>query len=148
MSGNAYDVANAQEMQIAISGNLGDAETGGPILNIVPMTGGNQFKGTFFVTGAGSWAQGNNVDDALRAQGVTEAAGLIKLWDVSGAVGGPIKRDKLWFFAERPRLRQPHADPRPLREQVSRAMRRTGTTRPIRPFSAARRRRRRSPPCA
>ena len=98
VSGNAYDVANAQEMQIAISGNLGDAETGGPILNIVPMTGGNQFKGTFFVTGAGSWAQGNNVDDALRAQGVTEAAGLIKLWDVSGAVGGPIKRDKLWFF--------------------------------------------------
>jgi len=98
VSGNAYDVANAQEMQIAISGNLGDAETGGPILNIVPMTGGNQFKGTFFVTSAGSWAQGNNVDDALRAQGVTEAAGLIKLWDVSGAVGGPIKRDKLWFF--------------------------------------------------
>ena len=98
VSGNAYDVANAQEMQIAISGNLGDAETGGPILNIVPMTGGNKFKGTFFVTSAGSWAQGNNVDDALRAQGVTEAAGLIKLWDVSGAVGGPIKRDKLWFF--------------------------------------------------
>jgi Carboxypeptidase regulatory-like domain len=99
VSGNAYDVANAQEMQISISGNLGDAETGGPILNIVPQTGGNQFKGTIFGTGAGRWAQGHNVDDALRAQGVTEAAGLIKLWDVSGAMGGPIKRDKLWFFA-------------------------------------------------
>src|SRR5262245_32717845 len=98
VSGNAYDVANAQEMQVSISGNLGDAETGGPILNIVPMTGGNQFKGTFFGTGAGSWAQGNNVDDALKAQGVTEAAGLIKLWDISGSIGGPIKRDKLWFF--------------------------------------------------
>ncbi len=98
VSGNAYDVANAQEMQISISGNLGDAETGGPILNIVPQTGGNQFKGTIFGTGAGSWAQGNNVDAALKAQGVTEAAGLIKLWDISGAGGGPIKRDKLWFF--------------------------------------------------
>jgi len=99
VSGNAYDVANAQEMQISISGNLGDAETGGPILNIVPQTGGNQFKGTVFTTGAGSWAQGNNVDANLKAQGVTEAAGLIKLWDISGAGGGPIKRDKLWFFA-------------------------------------------------
>ena len=99
VSGNAYDVANAREMQISISGNLGEAETGGPILNIVPETGGNLFKGSFFVTGAGKWAQGNNVDAALKAQGVAEAAGLIKLWDVSGAVGGPIKRDKLWFFA-------------------------------------------------
>jgi hypothetical protein len=99
VSGNAYDVANAQEMQVAISGNLGDAETGGPILNIVPQTGGNRFKGTVFGTGAGSWAQGNNVDANLKTQGVTEAAGLIKLWDISGAGGGPIKRDKLWFFA-------------------------------------------------
>ena len=98
VSGNAYDVANSQEMQISISGNLGDAETGGPILNIVPQSGGNQFKGTFFGTGAGSWAQGNNVDAELKAQGVQEAAGLIKLWDISGALGGPIKRDKLWFF--------------------------------------------------
>src|SRR5499427_4219130 len=99
VSGNAYDVANAQEMQISISGNLGDAETGGPIMNLVPKTGGNRYTGTAFGSGAGSWAQGQNVDAALRAQGITEAAGLIKLWDVSGAVGGPIKRDKLWFFA-------------------------------------------------
>jgi hypothetical protein len=99
VSGNAYDVANAQEMQITISGNLGDAETGGPIMNLVPKTGGNRYAGSGFGSGAGSWAQGNNVDAALKAQGVTEAAGLIKLWDVSGALGGPIKRDKLWFFA-------------------------------------------------
>ena len=89
VSGNAYDVANAQEMQVSISGNLGDAETGGPILNLVPQTGGNQFKGSAFGTGAGRWAQGHNVDDALRAQGVAEAAGLIKLWDISGSMGGP-----------------------------------------------------------
>src|SRR3954466_3000929 len=99
VSGNAYDVANAQEMQISISGNLGDAETGGPIMNLVPKTGGNRYSGSLFGSGAGRWAQGHNVDDALRAQGVTEAAGLIKLWDISGSMGGPIKRDKLWLFA-------------------------------------------------
>ena len=39
------------------------------------------------------------MDAELLAQGIAEAAGLIKLWDVSFAMGGPIKRDKLWFFA-------------------------------------------------
>jgi hypothetical protein len=99
VSGNAYDVANAVEMQITLSGSLGEAEVGGPVLNIVPKTGGNTFKGAIFVTGAGSWAQGTNLDAALKTQGVTAAAGLIKLWDASFALGGPIKRDKLWFFA-------------------------------------------------
>lgn len=98
VAGNAYDVANAQEMQITLSGGLGDAEVGGPILNIVPKTGGNSFQGTIFVNGAGSWAQGDNVDATLEKQGIT-TAGLIKLWDVSFALGGPIKRDRLWFFA-------------------------------------------------
>ena len=71
VSGNAYDVANAQEMQISISGNLGDAETGGPILNIVPKTGGNQFKGSFFGTGAGQLGAGQQ--RGRRAQGAGRA---------------------------------------------------------------------------
>src|SRR5688572_15653941 len=99
VSGNAYDTANAAEMQVSISGSLGEAEVGGPMLNIVPKTGGNLFSGTVFGSGAGEWAQGSNIDDELRAFGITEAAALIKLWDVSFALGGPIKRDKLWFFA-------------------------------------------------
>ena len=97
VSGNAYDVANAQEMQVSISGNLGEAETGGPILNIVPKTGGNIFKGTIFGSGAGSGLQSNNIDSTLQAQGIT-AASLIKVWDISGAAGGPIVKDKLWFY--------------------------------------------------
>ena len=99
VSGNAYDTANAQEMTISISGALGEAEIGGPMLNIVPKTGGNNFSGTIFGSGAGEWAQGSNIDSELEAFGITEAAALIKLWDVSFAIGGPIKRDKLWFFA-------------------------------------------------
>ena len=99
VSGNAYDTANAQEMQISLSGSLGEAEVGGPLLNIVPKTGGNAFHGSAFGTTAGEWAQGNNLDSNLKALGIAEQAALIKLWDLSFALGGPIKRDKLWFFA-------------------------------------------------
>jgi len=40
-SGNAYDTFNAQELQVTVSGSLGEQETGGPVLNILPKTGGN-----------------------------------------------------------------------------------------------------------
>ncbi len=83
---------------MSISGALGEAEVGGPIINVVPATGGNAFHGSAFGSGAGTWAQGNNVDDSLRAFGISEPAALFKLWDVNFAMGGPIRPDKLWFF--------------------------------------------------
>jgi len=36
---NAIDTANAREIQVSISGALGEAEVGGPFLNVVPATG-------------------------------------------------------------------------------------------------------------
>ena len=58
-----YDTANAEEMQVLISGGLGEAETGGPSINIVPKSGGNEFRGSAFYSTSGDWATSNNVDD-------------------------------------------------------------------------------------
>ena len=62
-----YDIANADEMQVLISGGLGEAETGGPSINIVPKSGGNLFRGSAFYSTSGDWATSDNVDDELRA---------------------------------------------------------------------------------
>ena len=43
--------------------------------------------------------QSNNIDDALRAQGITRGDELDSRTDVSGDVGGRIVRNKLWFYA-------------------------------------------------
>jgi hypothetical protein len=94
-----YDTANADEMQVLVSGGLGEAEQGGPSINLVPRSGGNSFNGSAFYSTAGSWSSSNNIDDYLRSIGITRPPELINLWDVSGSVGGPIKRDRLWFFA-------------------------------------------------
>ena len=93
-----YDIANAEEMQVLVSGGLGEQENGGPRMNLVPRSGGNSFRGSGFYSGAGSWSTGNNIDDRLRAANITAPPEVIKLYDVSGSLGGPIVRDRLWFF--------------------------------------------------
>jgi hypothetical protein len=93
-----YDTANAEEMQVLISGGLGESETGGPTVNIIPKSGGNEFRGSGFFSTSGDWAISNNVDDELRGFGITQPPTLRSNWDVSGSLGGPIARDRVWFF--------------------------------------------------
>jgi hypothetical protein len=99
VAGFGYDTANAAEIQVTITGGLGETDRGGPAFNMIPRTGGNTFSGTYFGSYAGKWAQSSNLDDELRSFGINEVPGLIKNWDTSFAFGGPILRDRLWFFA-------------------------------------------------
>src|SRR5262245_5457304 len=98
VAGFGYDTANAQEIQVTIAGGLGETDRGGPAFNMIPRTGGNNFSGTYFLSYAGEWAQSSNLDDELRSYGINEVPGLIKNYDTNFALGGPIVRDKLWFF--------------------------------------------------
>src|SRR5712691_5100082 len=98
VSSFAYDFVNAQEVQVTVAGGGADLDRGGPAFNIIPKTGGNTFSGTAFASAAGKWSQGSNLDDRLRSVGITEPPGLIKNFDTNLALGGPINRDRLWFF--------------------------------------------------
>ena len=98
MSSLTYDTNNVEEISVLVSGGLGESEIGGPSMNIVPRSGGNTFGGQAFYNTAGKWSTGDNVDDALRAVGIEKSQGLINAYDASGAFGGPIARDRLWFY--------------------------------------------------
>jgi hypothetical protein len=97
VSGYSIDTANVQEVTFRTSGGLGEAETGGPLMNVVPKTGGNTFKGSSSFQFTNSSLQGNNYD-ATQASLLSKPSQIIRLWDVDAAIGGPIKKDKLWFF--------------------------------------------------
>jgi hypothetical protein len=99
VSGYLYDMSNSSEVQVAISGGLGEADRGGPAFNIIPKTGGNTFSGTGFTSYAGEWGQSSNIDDHLRSLGFGEQPALVKSYDANLAVGGPILRDRVWFYA-------------------------------------------------
>lgn len=98
VSGYVMDTPNAQELSLTLSGGLGEAEVGGTLLNVIPKTGGNTFAGSFFLSTAGKWSQGSNIDDELRSFGITNPNALISNWDTSASVGGPVVRNRMWFY--------------------------------------------------
>jgi hypothetical protein len=98
------DSVNVDEVSVSVAGGLGESDIGGPVMNLVPRSGGNTFQGQAFINNAGDWSRGNNLTDELRASGLTEAPGIISSYDWSASYGGPIKRDRLWFFGSYRRL--------------------------------------------
>ncbi len=96
----SYPVAESQEIQVTVSGGLGEADTGGPSMNIIPREGGNRYAGTVFISQAGKWSQGDNLTDELRNPpiNITQPAGLVNNWDRSFSMGGPVLRDRVWFY--------------------------------------------------
>src|SRR4029079_2527315 len=43
VSSYVYDTSNAQEVAITVGGGLGESDIGGPVMNMVPKSGGNSF---------------------------------------------------------------------------------------------------------
>ena len=99
VSGYVPEVGAAQEVSFQVTGGLGEAGTGGPQMNLIPREGGNTARGTFYANWAGEGWQGSNLSAERVAQGLRQSDALVKLWEVNGQFGGPIKRDRLWFFA-------------------------------------------------
>ncbi len=87
-----------EETAIQTSGGSAEYQTGGVYMNIVPKSGGNAFATTVAVNGTGSDLQSSNLNDELRARGVSTPPNVKKIYDVGGALGGPIRRDRLWFY--------------------------------------------------
>lgn len=98
VSNYAYDMNNSQEVQVSISGGLGESDRGAPSFNIIPRTGGNTFSGNVFGSWAGRWGQASNIDEELRALGFVDAPAILKNWDANFSLGGPVVKDRLWFF--------------------------------------------------
>ena len=96
------DSVNVDEISVAVAGGLGETDIGGPVMNLVPRSGGNQFRGSAFINNAGDWSKGNNLTPELTAPppgpNLAEPPGILNSYDANISYGGPIKRDRLWFF--------------------------------------------------
>src|SRR5437588_2189636 len=89
-----------QEVQLETGGYTAEDWNNGGHVNIIPKNGGNNFHGSFQGDFGNKALQSGNVTPALQALGVNGSSSIRSLYEVAGGVGGPIKKDKLWFFAD------------------------------------------------
>jgi hypothetical protein len=97
-TGLSTNDASTQELSYEFGAISAETGSGGVRVNIIPKEGGNRYSGSVFGNFANDNLQGNNIDQELRDQGVQTADSIKKIYDTNVAFGGPLKKDKLWFW--------------------------------------------------
>jgi hypothetical protein len=92
------DALNA-EVSYQTAGIGADTSAGGVRLNMIPREGGNRFSGDLKYTyKPGSW-QASNITERHKAANLSTGNAIERIVDATFSQGGPIKKDRLWFFA-------------------------------------------------
>ena len=93
-----FSDAAMAESSYQTSGITADVSAGGVRVNLIPKDGGNIFSGQAFLGGTdGAW-QADNVTDELRARNLRTGSRVAHISDFNLGLGGPVLKDKLWFF--------------------------------------------------
>ena len=89
------------ETSYTTTGATAETQSGGMKMNMIPQEGGNQFSGAFFAGGTPSNFQSRNWNQRLGDLGIKEDTMpmIDKIYDLNASVGGPLARDRLWFFS-------------------------------------------------
>lgn len=94
-----YDFDSFAEIQIQTGGADASIQGGGVSVNMITRSGSNQFRGSARVHDANERFESDNVSSDLRAQGATSGNPITNILEYGAEVGGPISRDKAWFWA-------------------------------------------------
>lgn len=93
-----FNDAMSAEVSYQTSGIGAETSAGGVRLNMIPREGGNRFSGDFKAAyRPGNW-QANNLTARHRDAGLRTGNSLDRIVDFTFAQGGPILKEKLWFF--------------------------------------------------
>jgi hypothetical protein len=100
-SGNQGYNANAetvQELVLSTTGITADSNADGAIVNMIPREGGNRFSGSSNGLYSNKSLMSDNLSDDLVARGLKSVNRLNYIYDSGVTLGGPIKKDLLWFY--------------------------------------------------
>src|SRR5262245_62129905 len=94
----AFNPAEGQEYVYETAALSAESQSGGVRANVIPKEGGNRFTSFFLGSYAGRDFQSGNLDDDLRSRRLNSVNELRYVYDANVAFGGPLKKDRLWFY--------------------------------------------------
>jgi hypothetical protein len=93
------DYGSYEEVQLSAAAKGAEAMSPGILANYVVKSGGNDLHGFALASWEDGSFQSNNVDQALLNKGFSPSPNNFTRYnDFDFGVGGPIKRNKLWFY--------------------------------------------------
>jgi len=96
-----FNFDSFDQIQVTTGGGDVSVQSGGLAINLVTKSGSNVFKGTYNGTFENDATQGNNVTKDLfdaGANGFLSGNPLKKIFNNSVEAGGPIVKDRLWYW--------------------------------------------------
>ena len=93
-----FDFDSFEEIQITTAGGDASQEASGVAINFVTKSGGNRLKGSGRIYDANKTFQSSNTPQEVADQGGGAGNPLKDVMEYGVEVGGPIKRDKAWYW--------------------------------------------------
>ena len=104
-SGVYWNDGSFQELSYVTGADSAEMAQGGVRINMVPRDGGNSFRGSVFGNYTGDGWQANNLRSNLQGSltfnptnRISNVSMIQRIWDFNPGFGGPIARDRLWFY--------------------------------------------------
>ena len=88
-----------EETSVETGGAEAESASSGITVNGIPREGSNTFRGGTRGLFSNGRMQDDNFTDELRASGLTNVNKVKHIYDASATFGGPIVRDRVWFFS-------------------------------------------------
>ena len=96
-----YDYGSFQEVSVNAAGNSADMAMPGVQFQFISKSGGNAFHGSALANYEAESIQAHNIDAEQLARGVASDTDnrLHQFYDRGADAGGPLKRDRLWWYS-------------------------------------------------
>jgi hypothetical protein len=93
-----YDEDSFSEMRIETGAKSPEIAGQGVYISMTTKSGGNSFSGGASFFGQNKSFNADNINDELRRRGVVSSNAVLNNTDFSARLGGPIVKNRVWFF--------------------------------------------------